>query len=143
MIYEGNWPVKFWNYTDYKCLHLKFLKIVDLPGMDHPVALFRTTKNPTTLDCLQGIRNELAGYWSDIYDRAEVVVLNSDNGEDMKIYFTRSTNSPMESREVHYNIEYVDPDFHKYRRTIRSKFFIAQYRVHKFFENIITKIRHK
>lgn len=142
MIYEGDWPVKFWNYTDYKYLHIEFLTIIDIPEKDHPVALFQTTNNPTKLDWLQGIRDEL-GHWGDSYDRAEVVVFNTDNGEIMKIYFVGSVNSPIENREVHYNIAYVNPDFHKYRRIIRTKFFLAGCRIQRFFKNIIAKIRTK
>lgn len=132
-IYRGNWKVKFWNFTDSKYEHIGFVRVIDEPEMDHPVALFRTTQGSTRIEFTQGIRDELAPYWCTEYEYAEVVVVNHDNGEMMKICFTGSINSHDEDREVHYNIDYMDENFHKWKRDLRWFWFKIKYKFKKIF----------
>lgn len=138
MIYEGKWPVRFWNFTDQKYEYLKY-KGIGVNGDCKPVVYFSTDgAEEMTTDILRRIVRNLPAE----HKRAYVEVWNTKTHQNMYILFGGSTNKPVKDRYVHYQIYYMDPDFHKWKRDLYWLWFKIKYHTSKFFKQIF-KATHK
>lgn len=133
MIYDGTWPISFWNFTDRKYEKLKYVGVrIEKPNK--PSIVFSTdTDTPMNTDQLRKLIHQLPSE----YENAEVVVKNHKNHHDMKITFSGSTNQPVEKQEVHFSINYIDPKYRKWKRDLRMMLYKIQWKC----EDIIRAIK--
>lgn len=143
MIYGGNkdFNVKFWNFADGKHYTLSFDHIngwVKPDGGTNYELIFNASAKKSSDDHYAAITS--VGMWQSLltkidrntldWEDAKVTVFNKDNGEWMNIVFTGSSN---ETKEVNYNINYDNPNFHKLRGDIRMKWVVLKYKLCRFF----------
>lgn len=125
MIYNESWPIKFWNFTDFKFEKLKYVGVM-VSAQSKPVMLFSTdTDEEMTTDRLRKILYQLPKE----YDKAEVVVENHKNHHRMNITFSGSMNAPEEDRHISFAINYDDPKYRKWKRDLIMLWFKIRYKL--------------
>lgn len=139
-IYEDcpDYEITLWNYTDQNKMTLSYNNVILKTINGQEVCYFGAWKKKAfrilpdnqriirTVRDLKAVTDMLS---TRVADDTAIRVLNMNNTQEMRIYFTGSSKV---TKEVHYNADYINEKYHSFRREAHTKWFKFKYKVKKF-----------